>query len=534
MWPRPPRDPFEAMPTTFPRGAEELVALEFLQTRVRMSQAEAEQAVAKMCTYRDNRTERSKRLIFSFERQVKPMVEYLASLPGLNLKQCISTYPNILVKGTVTELDTRLQRLCSRLGLTKAECSKLLNKSAHTLLTGDLDARVFPFLDGLEALGFSREEVKAMVLRVPHLLLYSPAKLDELAGWLKGLGMPAEDVRTVLWKLPTVVCHTTRNCEAGVQWLQQLGVPRGDLAIIIRRLPPAITYSPKKRRLFLDFMRQEVGLEDASIARILRHTPDTLGRAIERLRHNLAQMLAYGMRLDQIQRLVMANPGLLRMDVSTPTYRNKLRYLQEGLQVADPVEAVVACPFYLSYRLDRIVLRAEYLKSIGGTSTSIAAWLAMSEARFCEEWAGTSVAQFRAWAAEWRHSPEGRHWLGLASERSGLMHSRRVLMEAAADAASNQAARVAMEEEAGRAAERARLHREALRLFQSQAAQAAEARQCRQGADQLPLEEWEQELQRRAAEAEGSAQHWEQQAERLRRLASSGTGEQEALAEQAG
>lgn len=34
VWPRPPRDPFEAMPTTFPRGAEELVALEFLQTRV--------------------------------------------------------------------------------------------------------------------------------------------------------------------------------------------------------------------------------------------------------------------------------------------------------------------------------------------------------------------------------------------------------------------------------------------------------------------------------------------------------------------
>lgn len=33
-------------------------------------------------------------------------------------------------------------------------------------------------------------------------------------------------------------------------------------------------------------------------------------------------------------RLVMANPGLLRMDVSTPTYRNKLRYLQEGLQAS--------------------------------------------------------------------------------------------------------------------------------------------------------------------------------------------------------
>lgn len=38
----------------------------------------------------------------------------------------------------------------------------------------------------------------------------------------------------------------------------------------------------------------------------------------------------------------------------------------------------------------------------------------------------------------------------------------------------------------------------------------------------------------RCPHALAPSQHWEQQAERLRRLASSGTGEQEALAEQAG
>ncbi len=39
-------------------------------------------------------------------------------------------------------------------------------------------------------------------------------------------------------------------------------------------------------------------------------------------------------------------------------------------QVEDPVDAVVSCPFYLSYRLDRIVLRAEYLK----VGQSISSW----------------------------------------------------------------------------------------------------------------------------------------------------------------
>lgn len=40
------------------------------------------------------------------------------------------------VKGMVSELDRRLLRLRNRLGLTAAECSKLLSKSPHTLLTG--------------------------------------------------------------------------------------------------------------------------------------------------------------------------------------------------------------------------------------------------------------------------------------------------------------------------------------------------------------------------------------------------------------
>ncbi len=42
------------------------------------------------------RQQRTRRLVFSFEKQVKPTIEYLAGLPGLNLKQCISAYPTIL------------------------------------------------------------------------------------------------------------------------------------------------------------------------------------------------------------------------------------------------------------------------------------------------------------------------------------------------------------------------------------------------------------------------------------------------------
>ncbi len=38
------------------------------------------------------------------------------------------------------------------------------------------------------------------------------------------------------------------------------------------------------------------------LPQILRHTPDTLGRAVERLRHNLVQLEAFGMNPDQIRR----------------------------------------------------------------------------------------------------------------------------------------------------------------------------------------------------------------------------------------
>lgn len=86
-----------------------------------------------------------------------------------------------------------------------------------------------------------------------------------------------------------------------------------------------------------------------------------------------------------------------------------------------------------------------------------------------------------------------------------LMHERRLLLEAAADAASDQAAREAMEEEAAAAAEHAARHREAQRLFQEQAARAAEDKRGRRSSELLQLEELERKLQRQAAEVEQSA-----------------------------
>ncbi|KAL4457306.1 hypothetical protein ABPG75_012171 [Micractinium tetrahymenae] len=538
VWPRPKRSRAVALDAApfFRLGPEELATLEYLQEQVGMSEAEAEQAVAQMCTFYMGWQQRSKPLVFSFEKQVKPVADLLGSLPGADLKRIISACPSLLVKAPAADLERRLQRLCTWLGLTQAEQAQVLNKSPHTLFTGNLDKRIFPFLSRLEGLGFRRAEVKAMVLRLPNFLLYSVAKLNERIRWLEAIGMSPADVRTVLWKFPTVVCHTPGACVVGMQWLLHLGVPDKDCTTIIRRLPAVITYSSQKRRRFLDFMRGELGLDNAAIARIVRHTPDTLGRTVERLRSNVAGLESFGMRKDQVQRLIVANPSVLRLDITSPTYSNKLRYLKEGLQPENPVETVVTYPFYLSYRLDRIVLRTEYLKFIGGSISSLAAWLAMSEKRFCEEWAGTSVAQFHAWAAEWRHSPEGKHWLGLASKRNSLMHKRRVLLEATADAASDQAAREAIEEEAEQAEEHARRQREAQRLFQEQAAQAAEDRrgQQQQSSEGQALEELELELQRQAAEAEQSAQHWEQQAERLRRLARAVNSEQQQLAEQTG
>ncbi len=89
---------------------------------------------------------------------------------------------------------------------------------------------------------------------------------------------------------------------------------------------------------------------------------------------------------------------------------------------------------------------------------------------------------------------------------NSLMHTRRVLLEAAADAASDQEARVEMEEAAAQAAEHARRHREAQRLFQRQAARAAEERKGLHSREQLRLEQLEAELQQQAAQVEQSAQ----------------------------
>ncbi len=46
----------------------------------------------------------------------------------------------------------------------------------------------------------------------------------------------------------------------------------------------------------------------------------------------------------------MTNPSVLRMDISSPTYRNKLKYLQEELQASLAlVPPAIACCIWLRW-----------------------------------------------------------------------------------------------------------------------------------------------------------------------------------------
>jgi hypothetical protein len=58
--------------------------------------------------------------------------------------------------------------------------------------------------------------------------------------------------------------------------------------------------------------------------------------------------------------MLNAYPGALRHDFAAPRYAAKLRFLEQSLG-QDVGDVLATHPMYLTYRLDRIAVRAAYL-----------------------------------------------------------------------------------------------------------------------------------------------------------------------------
>lgn len=94
---------------------------------------------------------------------------------------------------------------------------------------------------------------------------------------------------------------------------------------------------------------------------ILMDAPDVFGRSLVLLQRHLDHMSAAGLTHEEIKQICERYAGTLRLDLNAPRYVQKLKYLQEVLD-RDLGPTLVTHPFYLTYGIERIALRAAFLQ----------------------------------------------------------------------------------------------------------------------------------------------------------------------------
>ncbi|EFN55618.1 hypothetical protein CHLNCDRAFT_52245 [Chlorella variabilis] len=328
------------------------------------------------------------------------------------------------VGSTIARLELNMRQFRERLQLQPAELARILSVNPY-LLQEDLSRRIFPLLDYLGSLGFPVARQRGLVLRAPILLCYSLSKIQQRVAWLRRAGLSEANVVTSIWKYWGILGISDDGSTRWLDWLREQGVGDHMFAHVITRLPVVLCYGSEKREAFLGVLRDELGLPQETIARVLINVPDTLGRSPASLRRNVEVMRqAVGFTDEQLRKLVHGNPGVLRLDFSSPTYAAKLRFLREALEVEDVCASLASNPFYINYRLDRIAPRGLYLKELGRWRGTITSWLAATELKFCEAFAKTSMADYHVWLARWRQGEEGRRWLGEAALRQAQRATR--------------------------------------------------------------------------------------------------------------
>lgn len=199
--------------------------------------------------------------------------------------------------------------------------------------------------------------------------------------------------------------------QATINWMRERGLDNGQVSASLLRFPAILTYSIETNlEAKLYFLRYEVHLTPDAIKKVLVHSPDVLGRSIDRLKAFLDGARAAGLSDDQIRTCAEKYPGILRFNLTSPNYARKLDYLKEELD--REVGATLAThPMYLTYGMDRIALRGAYMKYLLRNTASLTAWLSASEEEFLIKCAISDSADFDMFKERWLQSEESKRWL---------------------------------------------------------------------------------------------------------------------------
>lgn len=143
--------------------------------------------------------------MLSLSNDIKPVVEYLETIPGVNLLRALSNSPWILSNDFgVDRMTSNAAWLVQELNLEPADLGRIINGNAY-VLKQELARNTQPAIQFLrQGIGLSTSEVRSIVRRAPRMLSYSSKKLESGKETLERIGMSVDQIRNAINKAPQI------------------------------------------------------------------------------------------------------------------------------------------------------------------------------------------------------------------------------------------------------------------------------------------------------------------------------------------
>ena len=288
-------------------------------------------------------------------------------------------------------LKSKIRFFTELAGFTVAETRSLF-LAEPTLLRAGVKSALVPHMRFLKHDLLVTDDIlfRRIVQGHPRILLYSlDANLvPKLIFYcISMLGMTATQVQKLLVDYPAFLSfHLDRHIlPITNQFNQDLDMSAHEFCGVLLKFPRVISYSLKKIKRVLGYLRYELGFAGSDIKKIVKAWPPLFALSQSNLEKKVQCLRqAFSLSPEELRRVVVAKPNILRYNFDG-ALQPKIDYLRSSFGGNDALlrEAVIKLPTLLGYSLDkRIRPRLEALLAHGVDPGRITVAIPMREEYF--------------------------------------------------------------------------------------------------------------------------------------------------------
>ncbi|CAE7191811.1 MTERF5 [Symbiodinium necroappetens] len=262
-----------------------------------------------------------------------------------------------------------------QLGASTSEAKELVAK-CPALARCDIDDKLKPMMQELEAWGLQKSEVAKVIARFPQVLGYSiDDNLKLTVQWLRDLGLTKAALAKVIARHPQLLGLSIEgNLKPTVEWLRDLVLTKAEVAKVIARSPPVLGYSIEENLKPTVQWLRDLGLKEVEVSKVIARYPSVLGYSIEgNLKPTVEWFGEVGLARAQIVRMIVRYAQVLGLSIEKNLKPTVRWLLNLGLTKAEVVRGIslFAPILWLSIE-ENLKPTVQWLQDLGLTKAEIA------------------------------------------------------------------------------------------------------------------------------------------------------------------